>query len=305
MTNETTGLARSIHTRLVAHAKELEVDPNLVLTRFAIERFLYRLSRSPYAEQFVLKGALLLLVWLGETLRPTRDADLLGFGDLSEETLAEVFRSICTIDVEPDGVDFDPESIRVTPIRQEDPYGGTRITLTGHLGAARIRVQVDVGTGDTPTPEPTWLEYPSLLDLPKPRLRAYRPETAIAEKVHAMVVLGSKNSRMRDFFDVYALAEHASFEGRTLSDAIRTTFARRRTPIPQGIPLALTSEFADSREKKTQWTAFLRKNRLDTAPKELRRVVEGIAAFIGPVLSTLASSSPFDGKWPAAGPWST
>jgi len=177
----------------------------------SIDRFPVKVPRATAVRG--LKGALLLLVWLGETLRSTRDADLLGFGDLSEETLAEVFRSIGTIDVEPDGVDFDPESIRVTPIRQEDPYGGTRITLTGHLGAARLRVQVDVGIGDAPTPEPNWLEYPSLLDLPKPRLRAYRPETVIAEKVHAMMVLGSKNSRMKDFFDVYALAEHGPSRG--------------------------------------------------------------------------------------------
>ncbi len=189
MTDQTTGLARSVQTRLVRHAKEIGVDPNLVLTRYALERFLYRLSCSPYAEQFILKGALLILAWLGETLRPTRDADLLGFGDLTEESLTQIFTSIAALEVTPDAMKYDPTSIRVRAIRPEDKYGGTRVTLIGRLGSARLRLQLDVGIGDAVKPEPEWLEYPSLLDLPRPRLRCYQPETAIAEKVHAMVVL--------------------------------------------------------------------------------------------------------------------
>src|SRR5262249_9762553 len=152
-----------------------------------------RLSRSPHAERFVLKGALLLLVWLGETIRPTRDADLLGYGDLDAGALARTMAEICAVDVEPDGLLFDTNSIRVAPIRPGDACGGQRVTLLARLGPARLRVQVDVGSGDAVFPEPEWLDYPSLLDLQRPRLRAYRPETAVAEKVHAMVVLGSKN----------------------------------------------------------------------------------------------------------------
>lgn len=186
-----TGLAQSVQARLVRHAKSLNVDPNLVFARYATERLLYRLSRSQYAERFVLKGALLLLVWLGETIRPTRDADLLGFGELDAEALARIFREICDVHVQPDGLSFDAASVRVAAIRPEDAYGGQRVTLRVLLGKTRIRVQVDVGIGDAVTPEPEWLEYPSLLDFPRPRLRAYGPETVIAEKVHAMVVLGT------------------------------------------------------------------------------------------------------------------
>lgn len=193
------GLARSVQVRLVRHAKAIDVDPNIVLARYATERLLYRLSRSPHAERFVLKGALLLLVWLGETIRPTRDADLLGFGELDVNALTRIFHEICTVQVEPDGLAFDAASTRVAAIRPEDAYGGQRVTLLACLGPARIRVQVDVGIGDALTPEPEWLEYPSLLDLPRPRLRAYRPETAIAEKVHAMVVLGSKTAACETF----------------------------------------------------------------------------------------------------------
>ncbi|MEW6047798.1 MAG: nucleotidyl transferase AbiEii/AbiGii toxin family protein [Bacillota bacterium] len=181
MSAATGGLAQSVHTRLIRHAHPLGVDPNLILIRFATERLLYRLSRSPYAERFVLKGALLLLMWLGETIRPTRDADLLGFGNLSDEALAAIFAEICATNVEPDGMTFDASTIRVAAIRPEDAYGGRRVTLLARLGSARIRVQVDVGIGDAAVPAPEWCDYPSLLDLPRPRLRAYRPETVIAD----------------------------------------------------------------------------------------------------------------------------
>ncbi len=229
----TDGLARSVQTRLVHRAHALEIDPNVVLARYASERLLYRLSRSPHAERFVLKGALMLLVWLGETIRPTRDTDLLGFGATDAESLRRTFADLCVLPVEADGIEFDAGTIRVAPIRREDLYGGQRITLVSHLGSARLPVQVDVGVGDAVFPEPQQIEYPSLLDLPRPKLRAYRPESSIAEKLHAMIELGSKNSRMRDFFDVYALAAAKTFDGAVLAGAPsdpRLRAARRRCP---------------------------------------------------------------------------
>lgn len=298
-----TGLAHSVQTRLVRHAKALAVDPNLVLARYATERFLYRLSRSPHAERFVLKGALLLLVWLGETIRPTRDADLLGYGDLDADALARTIAEICAAQVEPDGLLFEADSIRVAPIRPEDAYGGQRVTLLARLGPARLRVQVDVGIGDAVFPEPEWLDYPSLLDLPRPRLRAYRPETAIAEKVHAMVVLGSKNSRMRDFFDVHALAMHEPFDGARLAGALRATFARRRTTLAADPPIALTAAFAEVEGKRAQWAGFVRRNRLASAPPDLASVIGGIAGFVGPVLAAARDGQAFVASWPPGGPW--
>ena len=238
------GIARSVHTRLVRHAKQIDVDPNHVLVRYAAERFLYRLSRSAHAERFVLKGALLLLAWLGETLRPTRDADLSGYGDLSDRSIASIFRDVCVVPVESDAMVYDPETVRIEPIRFEDPYGGKRVTLSGGLGAVRLRVRVDVGIGDAITPEPQWLDYPSLLEFPGARLRAYVPESFVAEKLHAMVVLGARNSRMRGFFDVYSLATRRSFDGDRLVDAIAATFERRKTSIPESSPIALTRGFA-------------------------------------------------------------
>jgi predicted nucleotidyltransferase component of viral defense system len=297
------GLAQSVQARLVAHAKKIGVDPNLVLVRYASERLLYRLSRSRYAERFILKGALLLLVWFGETVRPTRDADLLGFGDVSEEALRTVFAEICRIEVEPDGMTFDASSIRVDAIRPEDDYGGQRVALFGHLGPARLRVQVDVGIGDAVSPEPEWLDYPSLLDLPRPRLRAYRPETAIAEKVHAMVVLGAKNSRMRDFFDVHVLAVRESFDGDVLTRALRATFDRRNTKIPTELPLALTPAFADVEGKRAQWSAFLTRIQPSVAAEELEDVIRMIAKFLGPTLVAAVEDQRLPYRWASGGPW--
>lgn len=297
------GLPVSIQVRLVRHAKAIGMDPNLVLARFAIERFLYRLSRSRHADRFILKGALLMLVWLGETIRPTRDADLLGLGEMSEQSLVQIFTDACNTVVELDGLEYLPASIRVEPIRPEDAYGGLRAILQARLGKARLRVQIDVGIGDAVTPEPQWLEYPGLLDFPRPRLRAYRPETAIAEKLHAMVVLGEANSRMRDFFDIHALAEHAPFDADLLSRAVRATFERRRTPIPASLPLALMPGFAAIPGKQVQWQGFLRKNGLLSAPEELSAIIARISTFLEPAITAARSNLSPDLAWPPGGPW--
>lgn len=266
MSSPREGLARSVQVRLARHAREIGVDPNLVLTRYAVERFLYRLSRSPHAERFVLKGALLMLVWLGERLRPTSDADLLGFGELSEESLAPLLREVAEQEVEPDAVQFVSDSVRVETIRAEDDYGGWRGTLQARVGAARLTVQVDVGIGDAVTPAPDWLDYPSLLDLPRPRLRAYPRESVIAEKLHAIVLFGTRNSRMKDYFDLYALAREGKVNASILAEAIAATFARRATEVPKQLPVGLADSFANELETQAQWKAFLARNRLVAIP---------------------------------------
>lgn len=271
MTNKTDGLARSVHTRLVRHAQDIGVDPNLVLSRYAMERFLYRLSKSPHADRFVLKGALLLLAWLGETLRPTRDADVLGVGDLSDAALTAIFSDVCSVRVEPDGMTYLADTITVRSIRDGDDYGGRRITLRASLGSGRQRVQIDVGIGDVVTPRPEWLDYPALLDFPPARLRTYSRATVIAEKLHAIVKLGAANSRMKDYFDIAALAREGEVTGPELRKAVDATFRRRQTEVPAELPVGLTDELARTTEKQVQWQAFLRKNGLDEP--EFDRVV--------------------------------
>jgi predicted nucleotidyltransferase component of viral defense system len=269
MTSARQGLARSVQVRLVRHAKAIGVDPNFVLTRYAVERFLYRLSRSAYAEEFVLKGALLLFVWLGETHRPTRDADLLGFGDLSDDALVNIFREVCNVEVEPDAATFLSDTVRAAPIREDDAYGGSRVTLKAWVGTAQLTLQVDIGFGDAVTPEPEWAEYPSLLDLPRPRLRVYPRETVVAEKLHAMVYLGARTSRMKDYFDVHALLQEEQTDTGLLGRAIAATFRRRRTDLPDGVPPALSVGFASDAAKQAQWRAFLRKSRIDAPALEV------------------------------------
>lgn len=276
------GLAQSVQVRLVQHAKAIGVDPNLVLTRYGMERFLYRLSRSPHADRFVLKGALLLLAWLGETLRPTRDADLLGFGDLSDDTLTRIFREVCGVEVEPDAMTFLPDTVEVQAIREEDAYGGRRVELQARLGPARLRIQVDIGIGDAVTPGPQWLEYPSLLDLPRPRLRAYPRETVVAEKLHAMVLFGMRNSRMKDYFDVLALLREGELDPDSLARAIVATFERRRTAVPESTPVGLRDTFPADAGRQTQWHAFLAKNRLQGP--HLGEVVSEIRDRLAPAL---------------------
>jgi predicted nucleotidyltransferase component of viral defense system len=307
MTDAPKGLPVSVQVCLVQHAKATGIDPNVVLARYAAERFLYRLSRSSYADRFVLKGALLMLVWLGETIRPTRDADLLGFGEISRESLAKIFTDVCKADVEPDGLEYLPSSIRIAPIRQEDAYGGLRATIQARLGSARLHVQVDVGIGDAVVPEPEWLDYPSLLEFPQARLKAYRPETAITEKLHAMVTLGEANSRMRDFFDIHALSENRHFDGGILARAVRATFQRRRTLMPGSLPLAMTPAFAAIRSKQLQlqlqWQGFLRKSGISSAPTQLSDVIARIAVFLEPIITAARGSATLKLAWMPGGPW--
>jgi predicted nucleotidyltransferase component of viral defense system len=278
MSNPNEGLARSVQVRLAAHAKEIGVDPNLVLTRYGVERFLYRLSRSPHAERFVLKGALLLMAWLGETLRPTRDADLLGFGELSDDELAGILRDVCAVEVEADAMSFLPDSVQVEPIRIEDAYGGRRATFEARIGKARLTVQVDIGIGDAVTPGPEWMEYPGLLDLPRARLRVYSRGSVVAEKLHAMVLLGVRNSRMKDYFDLRALAREGALDPKGLAEAIAATFARRKTAVPDGVPIGLSEEFASDATSQGQWKAFLTRNRLDGPPFDV--VVGEVREFV-------------------------
>ena len=297
------GLPVSVQVRLVRHAQAIGLNPNLVLGRYATERFLYRLSKTPHADRFILKGGLLMLVWLGENIRPTRDIDLLGCGDLSERALVQTFAEVCTAQVVPDGVEYLADSIEVGPIRRGDEHGGMRVHLQGRLGKARLFLQVDVGIGDSVEPPPEWLAYPSLLGFPGPRLRAYRPETTIAEKLHAMVTLGEANSRMRDYFDVYSLSQRLGFEGDSLAAAVRSTFVKRGTPIPRELPVALTAQFGASRDKQMQWEAFVKKGDIVSAPIDLHLVVERVAAFLLPVIRGTGDRSGHKVHWEPEGPW--
>ncbi len=279
----TGGLAASIHARLLNRAKSRGEDFNLILTRYALERFLYRLSRVPAREAYWLKGAMLFDLWFDVPHRPTRDADFLGFGPMDTEALASTIREICGVVVH-DGMAYDPDSITVEEIREEARYGGLRVRLLGLLGNARCVVQLDVGYGDAVTPGPEEAVYPTLLDdQPPPRLRVYPRAAVVAEKLEAIVSLGMANSRMKDYFDLRALAREGALDPRQLGDAIAATFQRRGTDVPVEVPLGLSDEFARDAVKRAQWKAFLGKNRLE-APT-LDEVVEEVRRFVAEPLA--------------------
>ena len=279
MVKEIKNIGASVRARLLQIAQEKGQTFDLVLTRYAIERLLYRLSESPHADRFVLKGAVLIMTWFEEPFRGTRDLDLLGFGDPNPEVVLGVFKEILETGHE-DGVQFDPSAARIDRIREDNDYGGLRIRTTAQIGGARITVTVDIGFGDALEPGAELLNYPSMLDFPAPQLRAYARETVIAEKFQAMVVLGRTNSRMKDFYDIWILSNSFAFSDDKLPRAIAATFARRGTPIPVDLPDALTPAFAADEQKQQQWRAFVEDVALD--PGDLANVIEDIAAFLMP-----------------------
>lgn len=268
----------SIRARLLDLSRERGQPFELLLTRFALERLLYRLSISTHRDRFVLKGAMLVTTWFDNPHRPTRDLDLLGYGDSSPEAMLAAFRDLCAADLD-DGVQYNTQELRVTQIREELKYGGLRLSTTAMIAAARVRIIVDIGFGDSVEPGVEEIDLPVLLDLPVPRLRAYARETVIAEKFQAMVALGRANSRMKDYYDIWIMSQSFEFNPERLASAIAATFQRRDTPIPESIPDGLTPGFSADSNKVRQWTAFIED--LSPAPS-LEVVVSQLSDFLMP-----------------------
>lgn len=294
----------SVSARLKNLARLREVDFNLLLDHYAAERFLYRLSASGEVDRFTLKGATLFRIWLEQELRPTRDVDILAAGVTDYPAIQAAMETICATPCPEDGVVFDPETIRIRDIRLDQPRGGLRARLRGNLGVVRLDLQVDIGFGDVVTPARVRQDYPTLLDLPAPRLWTYPRETLIAEKFEAMVHRGTDNSRVKDLWDIACLARRFAFDGETLRTAIEETFRRRRTTLGDERPVALLPDYYEDTERGQRWQVLRRQigtgadgpTRLVDAGQELRR-------FLGPVCDSLIEESRFTQTWPAGGPW--
>lgn len=300
MTKPPANMAASARARLTQRARERRENAQLVMTRYVIERLLYRLSLSAFRDAFVLKGAMLFSLWAPTPYRATGDLDLLGFGDNAPARVAEIFRQVLEVQSD-DGVIFRPETLRAAQARPEDEYSGVALDLQAELAGARLPIHVDIGYGDAITPGVVEIDYPSLLALPTPRLKAYPPETVLAEKFQAMTALGVANSRMKDFFDIWAIANTFVFEGAVVAKAIAATFARRETEVPAEPPLALSAAFADV--KQAQWTAFLRRTDIALAPEPFPDIQAQIAALMMPPAQAVATGRAFDQRWPPGGPW--
>jgi predicted nucleotidyltransferase component of viral defense system len=292
-------VAASVRQQLLNIANSTGEDFGLVLTRYALERLLYRLSESKYHDQFILKGAMLFQVWTNAPHRPTRDLDLLGRGDPSLEHCEEVFRGLCKIAVAEDGLIFPAETVKAEKIKEEQDYEGVRIKFLAHIENVRIPVQVDVGFGDAVTPG--LIDYPTLLHMPAPRIQAYPMNTVVAEKLEALVRLGILNSRMKDFYDIWFLARTFPFEAKALSGVLRTTFERRKTELSSDV-LKLLQDLSSDPAKQTQWRAFLRKSRL-TAPEDFAQVNNAIQEFLLFPASLTGAESRTPLSWAPGGPW--
>lgn len=285
MAKQPTNIVASIKARLtnIARAKGMPFD--LLLIQFVLERILYRLSISDHRHQFILKGGMLLITWIPDDARVTRDLDFLAHGEASEEFIREVFAELFSMDVD-DGLEFAIGQMRISSIREEMEYGGYRLKTVALLDRTRIPVTVDIGYGDAVMPAANDIEYPVLLDMAPPKIRSYPPETVIAEKFQALVALGMANSRMKDYYDLWMLGAAVDLDMEKVAAAIAATFNRRKTKIPHATPVGLTVEFGNDETKLRQWRLYLES--LGVAPVELTEVVSQIASYLMPVAELAA-----------------
>jgi len=289
----------SVRQRLLNLAHARGEDFQYVLTHYAIERLVVRIVEAGFEDRFVLKGAALFSIWSEDPYRATKDLDLLGSGDPSVAAMIETFQAAARADGGADGITFDPGSVNATEIRSEARYPGIRIGVRGSLSGAEVGVQVDVGFGDVVRPAVEQVVYPAMLDMPTPGVRCYPPESVIAEKYEAMIRLSVANSRLKDYFDVWALSERFAFTAGGLVDAVTATFERRGTPVPTTRPIALAAEFAGDVGKMAMWNAFLGRGRVAMTAPSLAETADQLAAFLGP---TWARGSGYR-EWHPGGPW--
>jgi len=290
----------SVRQRLLNKARSEARPFSEILQYYAMERFLYRLTKSANADQFVLKGALLLRAWHAPTIRPTMDIDLLGYTSNDPDKIRSQIQEILSTDVEADGLHFDAGSIQVEPIRDATEYRGQRVVFRGTLGTARIRLQLDIGFGDAVFPAAAYIKLPSILQSKQVRILGYSRDSTVAEKLDAMFRLGIVNSRMKDFYDIWILSRLFNFGGSSLLEAVRLTFKTRGTKIASE-PVIFTPEFKT--EKQPQWAAFLRRISDTTAPRDFTEIMRQLHEFLQPVIDALNDEKPLLRRWAAPGPW--
>ena len=293
----------SIRARLLNRSRETGEDFQFLLERYAAERFLYRLGQSPYRDRYILKGAMLLVHWGEAVYRPTRDLDFTGYGSSSFGDVNSAIQEICQTPVDDDGVAFDTSNISTETIRDQDMYDSLRVRFNATLDNARIQMQIDIGFGNAVEPPPTDTLYKTLLDNPSPDIRVYPREAVIAEKLHAMVVLGERNSRNKDFYDLYTLVHHFPFEGDQLVRAMRATFDRRSTAFSEALPVALTARFYSNGERAGQWRTYVERNGLLGAPADFGSLGDRLISFLREPWDAVSRGGDFTGSWKAGGPW--
>ena len=301
MSKNIKNIAASVHQLLLNKARASSRPFNEILQHYAIERLIYRLSKSHHADKFILKGALMFTVWCGGASRSTMDIDLLGKVENRLELISGVIKDVCEVKVEADGLNFNPETVRAERIIEDALYEGVRVRFKGDLGNAQITIQIDIGFGDVVVPRPEKIVYPTIFDFPKPEMYGYTKESVIAEKFEAMVKRGALNSLMKDFYDIWLLSKRFDFEGEVLAEAVLKTFENRKTPISSKCVL-FEMDFGEDRDKKIQWSGFVNKAKVDIAPNDFIEVVRDIKNFIEPVIVHMVEKQdrPFRRRWSAS-----
>ena len=303
MKREITNLAASVNQRLLNLRNSRKEDFQVILNRFGLERFLYRISKSPFADRLILKGAFSFELWGHQMYRPTRDADFLGILEPSLEEISRVFMRVCRQDVEADGLVFDPDSVSVEAIRGQNRLGGLRVRTTAYLGRIRIPLQIDVAIGGEMTPKPGKALFPVLLALPAPRISIYPKELTIADKFHALCKLGMLNSRIKDYYDIFQLSRYFGFKGTDLKNGFKRIFEDEKSAIPSGIPDGLSDPFGHFPEKQLLWKQFLTRIGKDSVDIDFSHIIECIRDFVLPPARAAAGSIEFNFVWLAGGPW--
>lgn len=295
-------LGASIRQKLLNLAQQTKRPFNEVLTYYMIERFIHRLSKSPYKSRFVLKGALMFIVWDLSDTRPTRDIDLLGKTHNTAENIKQIIQEICCIECPEDAAIFMTDSVECEPIQEQNEYQGIRAYFNGQLSKAKTRMQIDIGFGDIVFPKPSNVNYPTMLGMTAPAILGYTPETLIAEKTHAMMRHGLRNSRMKDYFDVWMLSNQFVFEGAHLAEAIQKTFLQREMKINDAAAKIFDELIVDN-SKKMQWKSFINNNVLTIVPDTFEEVIDRLKLFIQPIFECSSKEEQFGLSWQCPGPW--
>lgn len=302
-TEERANLAQSILVQLRNYAREVGEDPQVIQRRYATERLMYRISKSKYADRFVLKGAWLFFLW-GDPQRATRDVDFAGEFDNSREEVERVFKKIIEVDVDvDDGLRFDPDTLQLIRTQEGGDYRGFEIRITARMASSNLRTKIDLGFGDSLAEDPLTAELPVILDLPRPQMRIYSKEAVVAEKLEAIVKLGKITTRFKDFFDILVLSRDETFQGPKLQDQIEATFKQRKTEIPSSVPEGLGDTFAEEEESQKQWEAFRRRKNARSGPSKFTDAVADVRGFTYPVLQSSAAGRTLTKNWKPGEGW--
>jgi len=303
MRKEIKNIQVSIRARLQNKAKETNRPFSEILQYYGMERFLYRVSRSKYADRFILKGALMFTVWQVPERRTTLDIDFSARYDNQIVSIERMIKDVCRVFVIPDGLIFDPQTVKGQRIREDVDYEGVRIKFRGFLERSRIAMQIDVGFGDVIYPKPRVIDYPVILDFPKPHLRGYPVESVVSEKFETMVKLGLLNSRMKDFYDIWLMMRRFDFNGSKFSEALKRTFSHRKTLLPKYRPLFAEEIYDDKSDRQILWKAFLKKGNIKHAPEKLSTTAREIEEFLNKPLDAIEKRQKFGKEWRMPGQW--